>query len=66
MVESALLPSVFDVSRQVAVTQSGHIYQLSGPPGFNADGQYVWDRWCAVNTVASYENVTSSVFSTVS
>jgi hypothetical protein len=55
-----------DVSLQVAVTQSGRIYQLSGPPGYSADGQYVWDRWRAVNGVASYEDVTSTAFSTVS
>jgi len=51
-----------DVSRQVAVTQSGRIYQLSGPPGYSGDGQYVWERWCVVNSVTSYEDVTSSVF----
>jgi hypothetical protein len=52
----------FDVSRLVAVTQSGRIYQLSGAPGYSGDAQYVWENWCVVNRVTSYEDVTSSVY----
>ncbi|QIE22861.1 hypothetical protein SBC2_08740 [Caballeronia sp. SBC2] len=51
-----------DVSRSVVVTRSGRIYQLEGAPGYNADAQYVWDNWCVVNGVTSYEDVTSSVY----
>ena len=53
----------FDVPKQVAVTQSGRIYRLSGPPGYSEDGQYVWERWSAANGVTSYEDVTSTYYS---
>jgi hypothetical protein len=56
----------FDVSERVAVTQSGRIYQLSGPPGHSEDAQYVWERWCVANNITSYEDVTSSFWSTAS
>jgi hypothetical protein len=51
-----------DVSRLVVVTRSGRIYHLKGAPGYDADAQYVWDNWCVVNRVTSYDDVSSSVY----
>jgi hypothetical protein len=39
-------------------TQSGRVYQLIGQPGRSSNAEYVWERWCKVNNVASYTDVT--------
>jgi hypothetical protein len=54
--------TTFDPSRMVAVTRSGRTYQLRGEPGYNADAQYVWERWCAVNSVQKSSDVTAAVY----
>jgi hypothetical protein len=53
--------TTFDPSRMVPVTRSGRTYQLRGEPGYNADAQYVWEQWCAVNSVAESNDVTAAV-----
>mgnify|MGYP001234823167 CR=1 FL=1 len=35
----------FDPEKRVCVTRSGRRYRLLGPPGFDADGDYVWQVW---------------------
>jgi hypothetical protein len=52
----------FDPLRMVATTESGRIYQLRSAPGHNADAQYVWHRWCLVNGVRKFNDVTNTVY----
>jgi hypothetical protein len=54
--------TTFDPSRMVATTQSGRTYQLRGAPGYNADAEYVWERWCRVNGVRISSDVTAAVY----
>lgn len=35
----------FDLKSRICVTRSGRRYHLSGPSGFDADGDYVWRIW---------------------
>jgi hypothetical protein len=56
--------TTFDPLRMMAMTQSGRTYQLRGAPGYNADAQYVWERWCAVNGVQKSNDVTAAVYET--
>lgn len=51
----------FDPVTQRGVTQSGRIYELAGPPGFDEDALYVWQRWLRVNNVPSCTDVTNDV-----
>jgi hypothetical protein len=39
-------------------TLSGRVYQLVGKPGQSDDADYVWQRWCVVNEVKSFTDVT--------
>lgn len=41
----------FDKATMRGVTNSGRVYELSGTPGLEGDGSYVWARWCAINDV---------------
>jgi hypothetical protein len=50
-----------DLTLLRGVTSSGRVYQLVGPRGCSGDGQYIWGRWCAVNGVTSYTDVTTDV-----
>lgn len=40
-------------------TRSGRVYQLVGKEGWSSDAAYVWKRWCAVNEVKSFTDVTA-------
>jgi len=33
-----------DLEPMTALTQSGRIYALEGPPGYDADAQYLWNE----------------------
>lgn len=35
----------FDPDKMVCITRSGRSYYLNGPPGFDPDGQFVWQAW---------------------
>ena len=54
--------TTFDPSRMMATTLSGRKYQLHGAPGYDADAQYVWERWCNVNGVRIFRDVTAAVY----
>ncbi|MGF6243496.1 hypothetical protein P3T42_005260 [Paraburkholderia sp. GAS38] len=43
-------------------TQSGRVYQLVGPNGWSGNAQYLWERFCALNNVTSYSDVTRNMF----
>jgi hypothetical protein len=47
----------FDATGCLGVTRSGRVYLLSGPSGFHPAAQYVWARWCEVNKVTAYEDL---------
>lgn len=53
----------FDVVAKRGTTRSGRVYQLVGAPGQSEDADYVWNRWCIVNSVRSFNDVTRQVFS---
>lgn len=44
-------------------TQSGRLYQLTGPSGYNDDAQYVWEIWCRANGVAESAKDVSDEYS---
>ena len=42
-VSSALLQ--IDIALMTATSESGRVYRLSGPAGFEPDAEYVWSVW---------------------
>lgn len=54
--------TTFDRLRMMATNRSGRTYQLRGAPGYNADAQYVWEQWCAVNGVQKSSDLTAAVY----
>jgi hypothetical protein len=53
--------SAFDPFALRGVTRSGRVYQLIGHSGWDRSAQYVWERWCKVNDVMSYVDVTEQL-----
>lgn len=51
----------FDQATLRGVTRSGRIYELVGMPGFDADAEYVWNRWQDINRAESCRDVTDEV-----
>jgi hypothetical protein len=51
----------FDPVTLRSTTRSGRIYQLVGQQGRAKRAQYVWSRWCELNEVSSYADVTSQM-----
>jgi hypothetical protein len=51
----------FDPTALRGITSSGRVYQLVGPRGCSEDGQYIWERWCRVNGITSYTDVTAKL-----
>jgi hypothetical protein len=51
----------FDVVGRRGLTRSGRVYQLVGPSAFHPDADYVWQQWCSVNKVVSYDDITFDV-----
>lgn len=49
----------FDPATLRGVASSGRVYQLVGPRGCSEDGRYIWKRWCEVNEILSYTDVTT-------
>ncbi|AZU58145.1 hypothetical protein DOT66_24130 [Ralstonia pseudosolanacearum] len=56
-VSSAIV--AFDNKTLRGKTTSGRIYQLVGNSGRSEDADYVWQRWCDVNHVRSFSDVTA-------
>ncbi|BEH39280.1 hypothetical protein GTC3P0254_13980 [Burkholderia pseudomallei] len=48
----------FDPVTLQGTTQSGRVYELVGRKGWSLDGEYIWKRWCELNEVTSYTDVT--------
>jgi hypothetical protein len=49
---------MFDCDSLRGETESGRIYQLIGEAGWSSNADYVWERWCKVNSVVSFTDVT--------
>lgn len=54
----------FDPESRQGITRSGRCYQLVGAPGDNSDALYVWDRWCTINAVTAFTDVSDAVYGT--
>ncbi|HDR9009712.1 TPA: hypothetical protein QDB08_002682 [Burkholderia vietnamiensis] len=50
--------ATFDEVTMQGTTQSGRIYELVGRKGSSLNAEYVWARWCELNQVTSYTDVT--------
>lgn len=59
-VSSAIV--AFDHENLCGQTLSGRVYQLVGNPGRSENADYVWHRWCEVNEVKSFSDVTAQIF----
>jgi hypothetical protein len=51
----------FDPALRRGITQSGRVYKLVGPRGCSEDCRYIWTRWCQVNGIISYTDVTTEL-----
>lgn len=49
----------FDRDSMTVKTKSGRVYFLKGQPGFNADAEYVWNKWKAINDARDEVDVTN-------
>ncbi|MDR3369071.1 hypothetical protein [Rhodoferax sp.] len=47
----------FDTVTLRGVTKSGRVYQLSGSPGLEGDGQHVWASWLRLAKATDVERV---------
>jgi hypothetical protein len=50
------------VDSRTGTTESGRVYILVGPPGFDDDAQYVWERWACMNEVTGARDITLELF----
>lgn len=44
------------------VTQSGRAYGLLGESRYDSEAEYVWNKWCRINNVATWVDVTKDAF----
>ena len=52
----------FDFATLRAVSSSGRVYQLKGPPGRDRDAGYTWHRWSDINAAGRFDDVTHDVW----
>jgi len=43
----------WDAINKTITTQSGRVYLLEGPTGYDGDANYVWENWKSTNQVIS-------------
>lgn len=55
----------FDAATRRGRTSSGRVYELRGRTGFNADGEYTWNRWQAINSAKDVVDVTAEIKSSM-
>lgn len=53
----------FDPQTMRGITRSGRVYSLVGESGRDFDAEYVWFRWCVINKVTSWTDVSERVIS---
>lgn len=49
----------WDPVKRLAVTRSGRVYELVGPPGLDDDALYVWQRWLKIHGSPGWADVTA-------
>lgn len=54
--------TTFDPQTLTGITNSGRIYSLSGDAGSDSDAQYVWQRWCILNSVTEFREISVEDF----
>lgn len=47
----------FDQTTGFGITESGRVYRLVGPPGYDPDGDWVWTHWASSRKV-DWQDVT--------
>ena len=47
----------YNKETRVGTTRSGRQYKLVGEPGCDGDAVYTFTKWCKINAVESYEDV---------
>ena len=47
----------YDKETKIGITNSGRQYKLVGEPGLDGDAVYTFTKWCKINAVESYEDV---------
>lgn len=52
----------FDPSAMRAVTCTGRVYTLRGPPSINLNAEYVWAKWADLYSVTAWTDVTRAVW----
>lgn len=54
--------ATFDPKKAYIVTVSGRSYALIGEPGFDGEGDHVWQGWKVINSVASEGDISQEVW----
>lgn len=54
----------FDMDSMCGVTSSGRIYKLEGPPGYDTNAMYVWNRWKQIKQVSDVKDITQQFVKT--
>jgi hypothetical protein len=55
----------FNKETMTGRTRSGRIYELVGPPGYNGDAAYVWNRWIEIYGNPETECITEEYYDDV-
>jgi hypothetical protein len=50
-----------DTTTRRCMTASGRVYVLSGPPGQNADAQWVWQQFAAAKSITDEADVSAEM-----
>lgn len=51
----------FDLARLHVITESGRLYHLAGPPGYDSDAEYVFRRWLKISDSTRSKDLTRSL-----
>lgn len=51
----------FDKDTMRGVTRTGRVYELYGRPGLSGDGLYTWNRWCSLNNIVEFKNMSEAL-----
>lgn len=52
----------FNIASLLLETQSGRIYQLSGPPGASRDALYTWETLASLRGIKTFKDVSAEVY----
>ncbi|CAG9269531.1 hypothetical protein [Paraburkholderia caribensis] len=51
----------FDVLARRGITASGRTYVLVGSSHFDEDVEFTWNRWCRLNRIEAYVDITGGL-----